>query len=473
MTRKRHLRPAIILLSLLVAIFALSVPASAEWKEKVLYSFQGIPDGSLPGGGVVFDKAGNLYGVTAEGGSGTCAPAQCGIVYQLSPPEQKGGAWTETVLYVFKGQKYGDGSSPAGTLLIDSSGNLYGGTGYGGTGPCMLLGGTVGCGTVYELSPPKEKGGAWTEKVLYSFKGGKDGQLAGETLTFDANGNIFGATTYGGGHGSCNAPYYQHCGTVYELSPPKTKGGKWTEKVLYSFKGVKDGQQSGDGANPNGGLVLDGKGAIYGTTYFGGNNQKGQCEGGVGGTGCGVVFKINPPGQEGGKWTEILLHGFNGQDGSNSDAGVVIDGSGNLYGTTFGGPGPNGLVFELAKPSKAGEVWTETVLHAFTGGNDGANPAGELAFDSHGDLYGTASVDGGGAEYGTVFRLNQAARQNGTWTVSVLYAFPGAPNGRIPTANLIFDKHGNLYTATTEGGTGACGSFGCGTVAEIFAVGPN
>jgi hypothetical protein len=88
----------------------------------------------------------------------------------------------------------------------------------------MLLGGTVGCGTVYELSPPKEKGGAWTEKVLYSFKGGKDGQLAAETLTFDANGNIFGATTYGGGYGSCNAPYYQHCGTVYELSPPKTQG---------------------------------------------------------------------------------------------------------------------------------------------------------------------------------------------------------------------------------------------------------
>jgi len=124
---------------------------------------------------VVFDKAGNLYGVTAEGGSGLCAPAQCGIVYQLSPPEQKGGAWTETVLYVFKGQKYGDGSSPAGTLLIDSSGNLYGGTGYGGTGDCMLLGGTVGCGTVYELSPPKEKGGAWTERCFSALEVARTG----------------------------------------------------------------------------------------------------------------------------------------------------------------------------------------------------------------------------------------------------------------------------------------------------------
>lgn len=154
-------------LSLVAAVYlALSNPVFAEWKEKALYSFQGAPDGSLPGGGVVFDQAGNLYGVTVEGGSGSCPPAQCGIVYQLSPPAQKGGAWTETVLYVFKGHQYGDGSSPAGTLVIDSSGNLYGGTAYGGTGDCMLAGGAVGCGTVYELSPPKEKGGAWTETVL-------------------------------------------------------------------------------------------------------------------------------------------------------------------------------------------------------------------------------------------------------------------------------------------------------------------
>ncbi len=464
MTRKRHLRPAIILLSLLVAIFALSVPASAEWKEKVLYSFQGIPDGSLPGGGVVFDKAGNLYGVTAEGGSGTCAPAQCGIVYQLSPQEQKGGAWTETVLYVFKGQKYGDGSSPAGTLLIDSSGNLYGGTGYGGTGPCKLLGGTVGCGTVYELSPPKEKGGAWTEKVLYSFKGGKDGQLAAETLTFDGKGNIYGATYYGGGYGSCNAPYYQHCGTVYELSPPKTKGGKWTEKVLYSFKGVKDGQQSGDGANPNGGLVLDGKGAIYGTTYFGGNNQKGQCEGGVGGTGCGVVFSLH---QEGGKWTETLVHRFDGQDGSNCAAGVVFDGNGNLYGTTFYGPQSGfGLIFEIEKPTKT-RSWTEAVLYQFRDGNDGANPAASLVFDAHGNLYGTAYRGLGESEYGDVFRLNPAGGEI-SWDLSVLFGFNIHAGPGQPMAGLSFDRAGNLYSTSQYGGTGTnCGSGACGTVFEV------
>ncbi len=111
-------------------------------------------------------------------------------------------------------------------------------------------------------------------------------------------------------------PYYQYCGAVFELSPPKTKGGKWSEKVLHGFKGVAPGAQFGDGASPNGGLVLDSKGALYGTTYFGGNNVKGECEGGVGGTGCGIVFKLTPPSQKGSKWTERVLHQFDGQDGS-------------------------------------------------------------------------------------------------------------------------------------------------------------
>jgi len=468
MTRKRHLRPAIILLSLLVAIFALSVPASAEWKEKVLYSFQGIPDGSLPGGGVVFDKAGNLYGVTAEGGSGTCAPAQCGIVYQLSPPEQKGGAWTETVLYVFKGQKYGDGSSPAGTLLIDSSGNLYGGTGYGGTGPCTLLGGTVGCGTVYELSPPKEKGGAWTEKVLYSFKGGKDGQLAAETLTFDANGNIFGATTYGGGYGSCNAPYYQHCGTVYELSPPKTQGGKWTEKVLYSFKGVKDSQQSGDGANPNGGLALDSKGAIYGTTFIGGYNCPHHSE-----QGCGTAFELKPPNSKGGSWIENQLHIFkDGQDGAGPNGDLVFDTKGNVYGTTVGGgPGQFGTVFRLMLPAAGSGYWIEEILYGFSDDESGAGPMAGLVLDVHGVAYGTTAVATNTTAQGNVFRMKPPATMGGAWAFSVLYTFKGRSDGNSdgasPAANLVFSKGGTLFSTTRGGGAGQVCQGGCGTVFKV------
>jgi hypothetical protein len=156
-------------LLLVVFILALVSMASAEWKEKVLYSFQGgTTDGASPAGGVVFDKAGKLYGATTDGG-GECPPAQCGIVFQLAPPAKKGDPWTETVLHVFKGNAAGDGNTPVGSVIIDSSGNLYGTTGYGGTGTCELLGEKVGCGTVYELSPPAEKGGAWTETVLYSF----------------------------------------------------------------------------------------------------------------------------------------------------------------------------------------------------------------------------------------------------------------------------------------------------------------
>jgi hypothetical protein len=157
---------------LLMLILMLASVASAAWKEKVLYSFQGgANNGSVPAGGVVFDPQGNLYGVTSDGGG----------VYQLAPPAQRGGAWTETVLYVFQGNTTGDGATPEGGLVIDGASNLYGTTTYGGTGNCVLLGVLVGCGTVYELSPPKQKGGPWTETVLYSFPTAKQGYFPGAT----------------------------------------------------------------------------------------------------------------------------------------------------------------------------------------------------------------------------------------------------------------------------------------------------
>jgi hypothetical protein len=203
-------------ISLLIALAALSSPASAEWKEKVLYSFQGSPDGSVPAGGVVFDKQGNLYGATTDGGSKACLGiAQCGTVYQLALPAKQGDPWTENILYVFKGNLNGDGATPAGGLVTDKAGNLYGTTGYGGTGSCVLLGTNVGCGTVFELSPPKQKGGSWTETVLYSFSTAKQGYLPWGDLVFDSAGNLYGATEFGGGHGTnCGDAFYQYCGAV-------------------------------------------------------------------------------------------------------------------------------------------------------------------------------------------------------------------------------------------------------------------
>jgi hypothetical protein len=433
--------------------------SAAEWREQVLYSFQNYPDDATPAGGVVFDKSGNLYGA-AGGGSNSCpSVGDCGVVYQLKPPIQKGGAWTESVLYTFKGHDYGDGATPAGGVILDAAGNLYGTTAYGGAGGCILFGSTEGCGSVFELTPPKGNGGAWTEKVLYSFQGNTDGQFPIGDLVFDSAGNLYGATYFGGGYGSCDAQYYQHCGTIFELSPPKTKGGKWTEKVLYSFKSGKDG------ANPNGGLVFDNKGAIYGTTYFGGNEGN-HCAGGVGGTGCGVIFALQPPTTKGGAWTEKVLHRFDGLDGANSRAGVVFDGRGNLYGTTYFGP-PNGfgLVFELKKPSGSNHFWTETVLHLFSDGNDGGYPIAGVIFDANGNLYGTTYS--GNTFAGAVFRLQLPIRNGVGWTFGILHGFAGSPDGAQPASNLILDKHGNLYSTTQKGGTGPCSFYGCGTVFEV------
>jgi len=175
-----------------LAMLTLVSTASAEWKEQVLYSFQGVTDGQLPLGGIVFDSKGNLYGATTQGGATNCSPlADCGTVFQLTPPAKKGDSWTETVLYVFKGAKQGDGDEPAGGLLIDSQGNLYGTTAYGGTGDCVLLGVEGGCGTVFELSPPQQKGDPWTETILYSFPTAKRGYLPNGDLVFDSAGNLY------------------------------------------------------------------------------------------------------------------------------------------------------------------------------------------------------------------------------------------------------------------------------------------
>jgi hypothetical protein len=420
--------------------------ASAGWKEKVLYSFQGIPDGAAPLGRVVFDRTGNLYSATSEGGSESCMSAnQCGTVIQLSPPARKGDPWTETVLYVFKGNTENDGATSAGGLAIDSAGNLYGTTAYGGTGNCTLLGTTLGCGTVFQLSPPKQKGGAWTEKVLYSFPDAKKGYFPWGNLAFDSAGNLYGATQFGGGKGTtCNAYFGGNCGAVFELSPPTRKGGAWAEKTLHSFAG------GSDGANPNGGLVFDDKGAIYGTTYAGG----GQC----GAMGCGTAFELKPPTRKDGVWTENVLHRFNPSTGeAYPAAGMTFDGQGRLYGTTLG------TVFRLTSPPRKSGHWKETILYTFN--QDAYDPEAALIFDQSGNLYGTTTY--GNTYSGTVFRLKHPMRRGGVWTFRILHGFLGTGDGAQPAADLIFDKHGNLFSTTTKGGAGSCSFYGCGTVFRV------
>ena len=450
-------------LMLFALVLALAIGASAEWKEKVLYSFQGIPDGAYPAGAVVFDSAGNLYGATTYGGANDCPGiTQCGVVFQLQPPVHKGGAWTEHVLYVFKGVNSNDGDAPVGGVIFDQSGNLYGTTAYGGTGKCQLFGGRVGCGTVYKLVPPKQKNGAWTEQVVYSFQSGKDGYFAWGDLTFDGAGNLYGATQYGGGYGSCNAPYYQYCGTVFKLTAPKTKGGRWTEQVLYAFKSGRDG------ANPNGGLVFDSRGAIYGTTFYGGS-EAGECNGGGGGTGCGTVFLLRSRVKKAGAWTEKILYRFHGQDGASPAAGVVVGGNGDLYGTVYAGATRgNGAVFDLAAPSGGSGPWKETILYRFDA-NTPANPEGALIFDQVGNLYGTTYIGSGSDLHGSVFRMKPPKKGVGDWSLDVLHGFLGPPDGDFPAAGLTTGKNGGLYSTTQGGGIGTgCGRGGCGTVFQIL-----
>jgi uncharacterized repeat protein (TIGR03803 family) len=256
-------------------VFELSPTASGGWTEKLLHSFAGYPkDGSDPVASLIFDAAGNLYGTTAAGGKYSVCPdgASCGTVFEMTPTAD--GGWTEKVLYDFKDTL--DGNTPGGSLIFDAAGNLFGTTEIGGNiTSCNGIAG-YGCGTVFELTPSAD--GKWTEMVLHDFGSGTDGFYPGNSrLIFDA-GNLYGTTTSGG--------IFSHSGgTVFEMTP--TAGGGWTESLLHSFG---DGT---DGSYPDGGLIFDSLGNLYGTTFHGGG---GVCTGYSGGpvVGCGAVFEIAP-----------------------------------------------------------------------------------------------------------------------------------------------------------------------------------
>ena len=466
-------KDAFLVFFLFVIATSISLSALAKAKEQVLYSFQGVPDGSVPVGGMVFDKNGNLYGATTEGGDSTCNPGGCGTVFELSPPAKEGDPWIETQLWAFKGLHFNDGAEPVGGLVMDGAGNLYGTTAYQGAGPCQLLGSLEGCGVVYELSPPTQTGGAWRETILYNFQGASDGFVPQGDLVFDSAGNLYGATRFGGGFGGyCNSAYYLGCGTIFELS--KTQG-TWTEKVLYAFKGIAPGTPVGDASEPNGSLVLDSAGNIYGTTYYGGigvTDRGGNgplCGGGVSGLGCGTVFELAPQGSSG-SWMETTLHRFTGyDDGANPSAGLIFDENGNLYGTSFaGGYEGDGLAFEMLAPNSSSNLWTEKILLEFDP-LSGSSPAGSLTLQPGGILYGTASEQGR-SNGGTLFALQSVTAGRTEWSANVLYSFTskGGVDPAYPDAKLVFDSTGTIYSSTLYGGGGQnCGTGGCGTVYEF------
>jgi uncharacterized repeat protein (TIGR03803 family) len=358
--------------------------------------------------------------------SSKIAPATLiALVVMLLTAPAAWGQYTEKILWSFTG--YGDGGMGAAptyeSLIFDSSGNLYGTTTSGGTGGD---GGIGGNGVVIKLIPTSS--GPWTPDPLHPFAGGDEGSSPLFGVTFDSAGNLYGANESDGADGQ---------GTVYKLTP----AGTFT--VIYTFTG------GADGGAPHTPLVFDAAGNLYGTTYQGGLS-------------FGTVFKLTPTAS--GPWTETTLYTFTGgADGGQPWAGIILDSSGNLYGTTsgYGSAGNGGVVFKLTKAASA--PWTETLLYTFTGGNDGSGPLADVTFDSSGNLYGT-TVGGGSGARGVVFKLTAAP--TAPWAETVLYAATGSSFGQLH-ANVIFDSFGNLYTTSAYGGSANCGTVGCGFVFRL------
>lgn len=379
------------LLNSLLAFAVLALPGSAPAAFRVLYTFKGGSDGSGPAGSLILDATGNLYGTTVGGGTG-CSSGGCGTVFRLAPDG------TETVLYSFAGGT--DGAYPEAGLISDSSGNFYGTTSGGGNGGCY----NEGCGTVFKLAPDG------TETVLHVFAGGSDGSAPVAGVIMDKSGNLYGTTVSGGTGAS---------GTVYKLAPDGT------ESVLYAFQGENDG------SNPYAGLVMDKSGNLYGTTQYGGT-------GGI--VSAGTVFEVTPKGQEKVLWNFCSLDSCD--DGEFPLAGLIRDKAGNLFGTAAWG-GPIGTAFELAPDD------TFTKLHGFSDVPDGANPDGELVMDSSGNLYGTTNSGGKtcgnyGSSCGIVFKISP----DGTETV--LHRFRRKKgDGILPLAGLVRAASGNLYGTTS------------------------
>ena len=378
------------LLLVLTSLAGLTIPCAHAQTLSVIHNFTGGSDGGNPVNGFMMGSKGMLFGTASSGGN-----SGLGVVFKLR------GKGAVTVLHSFAGGS--DGAAPNGGVVEDASGALYGTT---------TAGGTSGKGTVFRVKGKNET-------VLYSFAGGADGADPQAGLAMDASGNLFGTTSAGGPAGN---------GTVFELVPPKGGTGQWTERVLYTFG------TGSDGATPIGGVNLDTAGNLYGTTSLGGAY------------GYGTIFQLTP----GSVWTENILHSFqNVADGTTPYAGLISDAAGNLYGAaTDGGTNGGGTVFEL---TPSGGSWSFSVIASLPGwGISGTFR--NLVLDASGDIYGTTHCDGADSA-GTIFELSPSG---GNWTYTLLYTFTGGSDGLFSISNLVM-KRGRLYGTTIDGGADGAG----------------
>lgn len=371
--------------------------------ERVIYAFPSDGSrGSFPTGGLISDAAGNLYGVTEIGGA-----HQWGSVFKLS---FENAVWTEDLLYSFKGGT-DDGVGPGSALLLDAAGNLYG-TAQGG--------GPSNNGAVFKLSPDGAQG--WKETILHFFNGTDGGLPTLAPLVGDAGGNLYGVT-----QGYC---YRGTCanGTVFELSPGQND--TWGFKVLHSF---------GHTGLPDAGLILDKAGNLYGSTVFGGPQN---CASDA--VGCGTIYKLTH-GAKG--WTFATIFTFDYNDGAYPMGSLIMDGAGNLFGTTNGGGSTwNGGVAFMLSPTSTG--WREKVLHVFGAPGDGGEPS-SLVLDASGNLFGSVPISSNASddqENGYVFKLTH--HPNGAWSESVVYRFPQGGSAPDPNSNLLWNHAGTALMGT-------------------------
>lgn len=393
--------------------------STTPWTESVIAQFD-YTVGGEPTGAIAENQAGELFVAMDIGGT-----YHYGNITKLTPPARGQTAWTKSVLYEFSGGS--DGGSPNG-VSIGPNGVVYGTTFDGGHG-CQ----GIGCGVVFQLTPPPPGRTAWKYRTIYEFSGERyDGTTPESAPLVAANGVLFG-TTYTGGDNTCGFTYLNGCGTVYELAPPTTPQGRWSESVLYSFTGYPDGM------GPAAGVIADVAGNLYGTTSATVQPV------------VGTVFELIAPTGSASTWTEKPLHIFHGPDGFAPSAELTAYRD-KLYGVTIAGGTACyecGVVFSLTPPARGQTEWSEATIHNFNG-IDGANPRSALIVRCD-DLIG--STVGGplpisGGSPGLVFELSPTGRD--TWAERVLYGFPAATDGLQPGA-LVNGRGGVVYGATLYG----------------------
>jgi len=414
----------------LLALSALLLPFTYAQTFTTLHTFENT-DGANPQAALIEDSAGNLYSTTQYGGA-----YQTGTTFRLSASEAL------TVLHSF-GFPSTDGSRPSGALVAARPGDFYGTTYTGGLYACGQFDEDQ-CGTVFQVD------GSGNESVVYSFgTAANDGQNPTGGLIRGSDGNFYGTTERGGA---------TYDGVVYELSP------SGTETVIYTFQGGTDG------ANPNGPLVMDAAGNLWGTTLAGGGSA--TCSGG-----CGTVFRLHRTATG---WAETVTYRFSGgADGAVPSPLAYDSRGGAFYGVTNTGGNSSGCLY-LGNTTGCGTIFRldpsgtkETVLHDFSGQADGGQPVASLVLDARGNLWGTTTMGGD---------LNCPASDNGCGTVFVrsadgqfvtLHTFTGGADGAVPNGALLIDlKKSALYGTTTVGGDPNCqtqegGGPGCGTVFQI------